>query len=716
MLDAAVSGFQHLFSLGPIIGMLVVLPIALLSGLMPGGHLPVTVVVLSFVGFLDPWVALTIIVFQMAASDITEPVPSILMGIPGARSAQATILDGYPMARQGLAGIALGASYTTTLVGGCIGALALLLSLPVARDLLRLFGSAEFFLLALMGVMAVAIVSAGAVVKGMLTAAFGLAISLIGYSPIGGDIRAHFGVEYLWDGLPLVPIVVGLFALPEAIDLVVGDQPIATKRIEAIMKDAQSDVYRGMRAAFNHKWLMVKSSLIGTFVGMLPGLGSSAAHWIAYAYARQTEKGAKESFGKGDVRGVIAADAANNSVDGGVLIPTLVFGIPGSGGMAIFLAMMVLYGIQPGPAMLSTHLDLTLSFVYTIAFANIIVVPIMLWFSPVIVKMSAIPPNALVPVVIAIVTLGAFQTSSSMGDILATAVFGVMGIFMKRYGWPRPPILIAVVLGKILEKYLWLSINTWGWSMLARPQFLAIFAFMAVFVGTSFWVQIQRGRKARRERLQQEVLASAPGSSAGSELAFAGAAVGSGSVRPDGPSAPPLGAPITEAKRKAFKLEVTGETLLLMFVGGFFVYMFVLSFHWSMGAALTPYIALAVGFPFLIVRIAHVARAWFGLETKSMSANQIMDIGFRIGEEPEAEHRRFLMIVSAIAVLYLGLWLVGFHVMLPLWTFLYLYFIGKIRLIWAVAVALVMLGVLIGVYDYVLDAVWNEPLLLQLFL
>ena len=700
MLDAAISGAQHLFSLGPILGMLVVLPIALISGLMPGGGLPITVVVLSFVGFLDPWVAITVVVFHMAAGDITEPVPSIMLGIPGARSAQATILDGYPMARQGLAGIALGASYTTTLVGGLIGAAALLLALPISRELLKLFGSAEFFLLSLLGVMAVAVVSSGAIVKGMLTAAFGLAIAMIGYSPIGGDIRTTFGIEYLWDGLPLIPIVVGLFALPEAIDLVVGDQPIATRRIEAIMKDAQKDVLRGMRVAFNHKWLMVKSSLVGTFVGILPGLGSSAAHWIAYAFARQTEKGAKESFGKGDVRGVIAADAANNSVDGGVLIPTLVFGIPGSGGMAILLTMLILYGFQPGPAMLTTHLDLTISLVYTIAVANIIVVPIMLWFSPVIVKTSAIPPNMLAPVVIAVVTLGAYQASSSMADLLATAAFGVLGVFMKRYGWPRPPILIAVVLGKILEKYLWLSVNTWGWSMLSRPQFLCILAMMVFFVATSLWLQ----RGAQRARGEPQPLPQTALAGSGDTPQGGGHAGSTAGVRPMG-----------EVQKRALSLEIVGEVLLLAIVGGFFLYMLIQALDWNLGAALTPYIALAVGFPFLVLRIVQVGYTRRGIRTETMTPGQIMDMGFRIGEDPKAEKRRFIQIVSAIAILYLGIWLVGFHIMMPLWTFLYVYFVGKARIIWSALVAVLMLGTLIGVYDYLLSTVWDTPILFKLF-
>jgi putative tricarboxylic transport membrane protein len=493
MLEAAVDAAQRLFSPGPLLVMLIMLPISLISGMMPGGNLPIAVIVLGFAGYLDPWITVTALVFFLAASDITEPVPSILMGIPGARSAQATILDGYPMAQRGEAGIALGASYMCTLVGGVIGAVALLVALPISRELLKLFGSAEFFLLSLLGLLCVAIVSSGAFVKGMLTAAFGLAIAMIGFSPITGVVRVDFGIEYLWDGVPLVPIVVGLFALPEAIDLVVANTPIARERLDTMLKEAHRDVYQGMREALNHKWLLVRSSLIGTFVGMMPGVGSSGAHWIAYAQARHTEKGGLESFGKGDVRGVIAADSANNSVDGGTLIPTVVFGIPGSGGMAILLAILVISGVQPGPAMLTRHLDLTISLVYVVALANIIVVPIMLFAARYITRIAAVPPNLLAPIVIGVVTLAAYQATYSIEDLVLVLAFAVLGIFMKRFGWPRPPILIAVVLAEIVEKYLWLSVNTYGFSMFLRPQFLGIIAVMVLVMVVS--LRIQAGAK-----------------------------------------------------------------------------------------------------------------------------------------------------------------------------------------------------------------------------
>jgi TctA family transporter len=711
MADAALAAAQQLFSLGPILGMLVVLPIALISGLMPGGGLPVTVVVLSLVGTLDPWVAITVVVFQMAASDITEPVPSIMMGIPGARAAQATVLDGYPMARQGLAGVALGATYTTTLVGGIIGAAALLLALPISRELLRLFGSAEFFLLSLLGVMAVAIVSSGAMVKGMLTAMFGFAIAMIGYSPIGGVVRANFGIGYLWDGVSLIPVIVGLFALPEAIDLVVGDTPIAMQRLDKLMKEARHDVGRGMRIAFNHKWLMVRSSLIGTFVGMLPGLGASAAHWIAYAQARQTEKGARETFGHGDVRGIIAADAANNSSDGGVLIPTVVFGIPGSGGMAILLAMLILYGIQPGPAMLTRHLDLTISMVYVIVVANVIVVPIMLAFSPIVVKVSAIPPNAIAPVIIAIVTLAAFQASASMSDLIVVLAFGLLGIFMKRYGWPRPPILIAVVLGEILEKYLWLSVNTYGLSMLQRPQFLAILVFMILIVAGS--LRVQRGVSQAAAATPEPI----DGESSQSQLGqptppvVESYATGPGTQSMSGQQE----GTVDETQRKLVSLEIIGEIILLVAVAAFFLYMFILSLDWGRGAALTPQIAIGIGTPFLILRIIHVLRSLFWARGTEVTRAQIMDMGFRVGDDPKGEAKRWVRILSAIGVLYLGIWLVGFHIALPLWTFVYMIWFGKTHFLIAGAMAGMFLGLIVGVYDYLVRVPWHDPVLFRLF-
>ncbi len=503
---AAADGANRLFGAWPpwpIIALVLMIPIAIASGLMPGGGLPFLVVVLAFATELDAFIALPLVIGYMAANDLTEPIPSILLGIPGARSSQATILDGYPLARQGHAGYALGASYTSSLIGGIIGGVALLAVLPFARSLLTLFGEAEFFLLALLGVASVGIVSAGAVVKGLLTACLGLFIGMIGFVNIAQETRATFGLDYLYDGVNIVPVVVGLFAIPEIADLVISKTPVAKERLSEMLKEGNRDVSRGMREALRHKWLITRSSLIGVFIGAMPGLGPTPAHWIAYAQARQTEKGAVRTFGTGDIRGVIAPESSNNSTDGGVLIPTLLFAIPGSAPMAIVLGFLFIVGILPGAAMVDPDrdLNLTISLVYVIVIANILVVPIVLRFSPTLTKVAAIPPLVLAPLVIAIVTLSAFQANLDISDLTTMAVFAALGMFMKAYAWPRPPILIAIVLAGPLETYMSIAIQTQGVSMIWQPGFLGILA--VVVTAVYFSLRVQRAA----QRLQERTLA-----------------------------------------------------------------------------------------------------------------------------------------------------------------------------------------------------------------
>ena len=501
---AALDGAQRLFTPGPMIAFAIMIPIALASGLMPGGGLPFLIVVLSFATELDPFIALPVVIGYMAANDLTEPIPSILLGIPGARSSQATILDGYPLARKGYAGYALGASYTSSLIGGIVGGVALFAVIPFARELLRLFGSPEFFLLSLLGIAAVGIVSAGAVVKGLLTAVLGLLIGLIGFTNIAQAERAAFGIDYLYDGIHIVPVVVGLFAIPEIADLVISNTPVAKERLSDMLKEGNKDVYKGMREALRHKWLIARSSLIGVFIGAMPGLGPTPAHWLAYAQARQTEPGAKSTFGTGDIRGVIAPEASNNSTDGGVLMPTLLFAIPGSAPMAIVLGFLFIVGIQPGPQMVDPdkHLNLTLSFVYVIVLANILVVPIVLRFSAVLTKVAAVPPLVLAPLVIGIVMLSAFQANLDVADLAVVLAFSALGMFMKAYAWPRPPILIAIVLAQPLEKFMSISIQARGISMVWQPAFVGI--LIVVGLAVYFSLRVQRGAQRLQEQAEME--------------------------------------------------------------------------------------------------------------------------------------------------------------------------------------------------------------------
>src|SRR6266508_1289518 len=443
MLEAYGDALTRLFTppFLPFLALCLGVTLGLISGAMPAGGLPVAVVMLGFAYHMDPFLAIPIVIGHLAVFGTTDPIPCILMGIPGSASAQATILDGYPMAKQGMAGRALSAAYFASLLGGLIGALGLALMMPVARTVLNLFGSPEFFMMSLLGVAIVGVVSSGALVRGLLGAAFGLAIATVGFDIVAGIPRATFGIDYLWDGLPLIPVIVGLFAIPELLDMVISDSPIVRSRMDDLVADVNKGRMQGIRDVLVNKWLVTRASLIGLIVGMMPGVGGSTAHWLAYAQARQTEKDADKTFGTGDVRGVIAPESANNSIDGGILIPTLAFAIPGSAGMAIMLGFLILLGLQPGPDMLSKNLNITALIALCLAIANVLATLVALFFTPQLSKIAVMRPNLLVPLVLAVLTLSAFQANNLIGDFIVVTVFTGVGWFMKRYGWPRPPII-----------------------------------------------------------------------------------------------------------------------------------------------------------------------------------------------------------------------------------------------------------------------------------
>lgn len=686
MLDAMVSAAQRIFSLGPLLTMLAVLPIALIAGIKPGGNLPMLVVLLSFAGYVDPWILIPTAVFWLAATDAGEPVPSILLGIPGGRASQATVLDGYPMSQKGLAGIALGASYTCTLIGGLFGALVLILILPFSFDLLLRLSSAEFFLLTLLGIMIIGIVSSGAMAKGLLTGALGIAIATVGLPTGGGTARATFGLDYLWDGIHLVPIVVGLFSIPEMVALAASGKTIARERVDVLLREAQHDIYKGMLEALKHWGLLLRSSLIGVIVGIIPGVGGGVGHWMAYAVARQTEPGAKESFGKGDLRGVIASDAANNSSDGGQLIPTLVLGIPGSGSMALLVGMLVLAGVVPGPRMLTENLDLVFGCVFALILGMILSVPVMIAFAPWLARITLIPPDILAPMVIALTTLGAFMATYSMGDLMVAAIMGILGTFMKRYGWPRPPILIAVALGGLLEKNMLIALGAFGFSMLFRPAFVIILVILAVFMIIGVRLQKRAGGA--------NMAATAEAMSAATEPV------------PDSSFSCDKSAEIgfRSGEYSRFSIQFVGEFTLLALTGLFFGYMVVDTLPMSFEGRLLPWLAVGIGIPFWLILVVNLFRRG-GVTPQEM----IMDTGFLTGEDPKAEIAGLIRISLFIVGLYLGIWLFGFHVAVPTALFLYLLIVARAGWIGSVSVGLAFETLIVGVFDWTLNIPWHEP-------
>ncbi|MFB3061556.1 MAG: tripartite tricarboxylate transporter permease, partial [Candidatus Binatia bacterium] len=417
--------------------------------------------------------AFALMIGLISITSTSDTIPSVLFGVPGTAASQATILDGHPMAKKGEAGRAFGAAYMASLLGGVFGALVLAVSIPVLRPIVLAFGSPEFFMLGMLGISMVAVLSGNAPFKGLVAGAIGLAVGMVGMDPQTGVLRWVFGQLYLWDGVPLVPVALGIFAIPEIVDLT-----IRGTRIADVPAENMKGVMVGIKDVFRHWFLTLRCGVVGVWVGMTPGLGASVVDWFAYGHAIQSEKGAHETFGKGDVRGVIAPEAANNAKEGGALIPTIAFGVPGSASMALLLGAMTIQGLTPGTAMLTKHLDVTYTMIWSLAIANIFGTALCLLLTNQLAKIALVRIHLLTPLVIVMVFLASFQATRHYGDLWSLIIFSLLGWFMKRFSWPRPPLILGLVLSGIIENYLFISVARYGAEWLLRPIVLIIGALI----------------------------------------------------------------------------------------------------------------------------------------------------------------------------------------------------------------------------------------------
>lgn len=451
-------------------------------GAVPGlGGILGLVILLPFTFGMDPVPAFALLLGMYAVTTTSDTIASVMLGIPGTAASQATILDGYPLAQKGHAARAFGAAFTVSAFGGVFGALVLAVSMPLVRPLINSFGSPELFMLGMLGLAMVGSLAGGSILKGLVAAMLGLMIAMIGYSESAAFPRYWFGTDYLLDGLQgqkLIPVVLGLFAIPEVMELAIKNVSISR-----VPKDQTQGggMMEGIKDAFRHWWLALRCAVIGTYVGMLPGLGASIVDWLAYGHAVQSAKD-KSGFGQGDIRGVIAPEAANNATKGGALVPTVAFGIPGSLGAAILLGALVIQGLKPGPEMLTTQLGLTFSMVWMIAVANVFAAILLMFVSRQVAKIAFLPGHLIVPGVILFVLMGAWVGGASMGDWITCLSMGAIGFLMKRGGWPRPPLVLAVILGSLLENRFQISMRAYGWDWLERPAVLVIFALTALTV------------------------------------------------------------------------------------------------------------------------------------------------------------------------------------------------------------------------------------------
>ncbi len=477
--------------------------IGLVLGVIPGlGGLVGLSLLLPFTFDMDPFTALAFLMGLQAVVVTSDTIPAVLFGVPGTVGSAATILDGYPMARKGEAGRAFGAAFTASVFGGLFGAMILAVSVPILRPVLLYIGTPEILAFVVFGLSLVAVLSGSTPLKGLGAGCIGLMLATTGDDPQTGTLRWTFDSIYLFDGYSVVPIALGLFALPELADMAITRKSIAAEGVG----ESRKNQLQGITDVVKNWFLVIRCSSIGAVLGAIPGIGASVIDWVAYAHAVKTEKGAATTFGKGDVRGVIASESSNNAKEGGALIPTIAFGVPGTASMALLLGAFVIHGMNPGPDMLTKHLDVTYTLVWSIAIANILGAGICFAFADQLAKIALVRIGILAPVIIAITFVGAFQGSKDWGDLFVLLSLGVLGWVMKRLRWPRPPLILGFVLGAIFENSMFISVERYGAEWLFRPIVLVLFALTlyGVFVPAvkSYLAKRREGKARPAGRLQ----------------------------------------------------------------------------------------------------------------------------------------------------------------------------------------------------------------------
>ncbi|MDR3520709.1 MAG: tripartite tricarboxylate transporter permease [Acidocella sp.] len=449
MFSVWMSGFESLFVLKDILYLIAGVGFGMFFGLVPGlgGTTGLTLLIPLTFG-LDTATSIALSAGVMGGVPMGGSISAILINSPGSAPNAATCLDGFPLAQKGKGGLAIGAAASANAMGGIIGTFALLLIIPLARDIVLSFGPPQFFLMCVFGLVIVSLTSSGKLLEGLLVGMFGLMISTIGYDAVTGDIRYAFGVPYLWNGIPLVPALIGLFPLTQMIRLFVSGGTIA-KTANAFKF---SETFEGVKATFTNWKVVLSGSLVGTLIGAIPGVGGVVAAFASYSIISQTGND-RETYGHGNIKGVIAPEAAINAKDCSTLIPTLAFGIPGSAEMAVFLAILILHGVDPGPLLMIDHQDLIYELIWALVAACVFASIAGVLLAKYLAKVTVIRANVLVPLVISISVLGSWAVNQNIGNIVVSLAFAVIGYIITVIDYPRLPLVISLILGGEIERY-----------------------------------------------------------------------------------------------------------------------------------------------------------------------------------------------------------------------------------------------------------------------
>jgi putative tricarboxylic transport membrane protein len=493
LLDAAIKGLTNILHLKVFLAMMVGVGIGTFTAVAPQGlGMPlVYAILLPVVVRWEPVTGMALLIGASSVSAICAAYLPILFGIPGGSGSQATVLDGYPMGKRGEGRRALGASFMAGGMGCLVGTFTLALAIPAAQPLIYLMGAPELFVVVLWGLSMVAVLAGRRPIKGLIAAAFGLLIATVGQQGQSGIMRFVFDQPYLLDGIPLSIIALALFGIPSALDLALTK--IGVEQQPAPLKGSLLD---GVKDTLREWWLVLRCSFIGVWVGIVPGIGSQVVDWLAYGHAAQTSKDAK-NFGKGDVRGVIAPESANDAKDGGDLVTTLLLGFPQGVVTALFIVALLAWGYLPGPEMVKKNLDIVYSVVWIQGISGVIGTLVGFVLAAQLAKLAEVRYSVMVPIIFIFVLMGAFSVNRDPIDLLVVVVFGIIGYLMRRFGYPRPAMILGLVLGGLMETYLYRSMASYGFSWLARPSVIVLLSLAAISFLLTMRARLKNSPKAQ---------------------------------------------------------------------------------------------------------------------------------------------------------------------------------------------------------------------------
>ena len=469
------------------LGVLLGQAIGALPGIGPSAGIAI-LMPLAFGG--DPIAAVIMFAGIYYGAQYGGTITSVLVSIPGESSTVMTSIDGYQMARNGRAGAALGIAAIGSFIAGTLGTVGLMLAAPALARAALLFGPPEYFALVVMGLAALATVS-GSVLKGLITGVAGLLVATIGVDPQMGDTRFTFDQIWLLDGIEFLVLAVAVFGVGQVLATLAHTiPPPITTSIRNVWPTAGD--FRTCRLP------ILRGSIIGYLIGVLPGAGATIASFISYAVEKKVSK-SPERFGNGAIEAVAAPEAANNAASAGAMVPMLALGIPGSGTTAVMLGALIMFGLRPGPQLFQQHADLVWAIIASMYIGNVILLILNLPLAPLFAVLLRVPYAVLYPVILALCIVGVYSQSNSIDDLWIMVVFGVLGYFMKQYDFPAAPLILGLVLEPLFENALRQSLTLSHGSLaifVTRPVSATLLVVTAAFILTPYILRLVRSQRA----------------------------------------------------------------------------------------------------------------------------------------------------------------------------------------------------------------------------